>query len=70
MHTHEQGRPDLKAVLTVDEFCRACTIGRTSFYAAVKRGHVRPLKFGARTLVPAAEIQNFLERLSAAGARS
>ncbi|NBB51203.1 helix-turn-helix domain-containing protein [Rhizobium sp. CRIBSB] len=54
-----------KAVLTVDEFCETCSIGRTSFYAGVQSGHIKVLKFGKRTLIPASEVQAFLERLSA-----
>ncbi len=52
------------AVLTVDEFCATCKIGRTGFYVAVGSGLIRPLKFGTRTLVPASEVSAFLDRLS------
>ena len=60
-YTHEA---TTKAVLTVDEFCATCSIGRTSFYAGVQSGLIRVLKFGTRTLVPASEVSAFLDRLS------
>ncbi len=53
-----------KAVLTVDEFCATCSIGRTSFYAGVQSGLIKVLKFGTRTLVPASEVAAFIDRLS------
>ena len=54
---------DRKAALTVAEFCTTCSIGRTSFYAAVGEGRIRILKFGARTLVPVSEVAAFLASL-------
>ena len=55
-----------KAVLTVEEFCKVCSIGRTSFYVGVQSGLIRVLKFGTRTLVPTSEVSAFLARLSGA----
>jgi hypothetical protein len=60
-NTHES---NAKAVLTVDEFCATCSIGRTSFYAGVQSGLINVLKFGTRTLVPASEVGAFIDRLS------
>ena len=60
-NTHES---TAKAVLTVDEFCATCSIGRTSFYAGVQSGLINVLKFGTRTLVPASEVGAFIDRLS------
>jgi len=53
----------VKAAITVDEFCATCSIGRTSFYAALGAGRIRVLKFGSRTLVPASEVSAFLASL-------
>ena len=39
----------------VDDFCRAHGIGRTYFYDEVKRGEIKPIKIGKRTLVPDSE---------------
>lgn len=36
----------------VNDFCKAHGIGRTTFYAAVKRGEIKVIKYGTRTLVP------------------
>jgi excisionase family DNA binding protein len=48
---------------TVKEFCSATRIGRSTFYQQVKRGNIKILKCGRRTLVPLAEITSFLKRL-------
>ncbi len=39
----------------VDDFCRAHGIGRTLFYDEVKRGEIKLIKIGKRTLVPDSE---------------
>jgi len=39
----------------VKDFCIAHGIGRTTFYDEVKRGELRVIKVGARTLVPDTE---------------
>ena len=57
-----------KVALTVNEFCSTCSIGRTSFYELVKAGHIRVIKMGRRTLVPATEVAELLEALSALSA--
>ena len=46
----------------VDEFCRAHGIGRTLFYDEVKRGEIKPIKIGKRTLVPDTEAKAWQER--------
>lgn len=75
MHTHEyvkaaSGRPVdprafglLKAAYGVEETLDLLSIGRTSLYAAVKRGELKPVKFGRRTLIYANDIAAFLMRL-------
>ena len=40
------------------------SIGRTSLYAAVKRGELKPIRFRRRTLFLAADLAAFLARLS------
>ncbi len=52
----------------VDDFCRAHGIGRTLFYEEVKRGEIKPIKIGKRTLVPVSEAKAWQER-KARGAR-
>ncbi len=46
----------------VDDFCRAHGIGRTLFYKEVKRGEIKIIKIGKRTLVPVSESKAWQER--------
>lgn len=48
---------------TVNEFCSALGIGRTFFYQEVRRGRIKILKAGRKTLVPIAERSAYLQRL-------
>ena len=53
-----------RAAISVAEFCRTCSIGRSSFYNLVSAGlPIRIKKLGRRTLVPAGEVAAFLESL-------
>jgi excisionase family DNA binding protein len=49
---------------TVNEFCEAHGIGRTTFYDQVAKGLIRVLKVGRKTIVPIAESENWMKRLS------
>jgi excisionase family DNA binding protein len=49
----------------VSPFIRRLGIGRSLFYDLVKRGKIRVIKVGGRTLIPATEA----ERLLAGGAK-
>lgn len=57
--------PSHPAALNVNAFCEALSIKRTLFYQCVKRGQIKIVKVGTRTLVPVGEIQSFLDRASA-----
>ena len=46
----------------VDDFCLAHGIGRTLFYEEVKRGEIKIIKIGKRTLVPDSEAKAWQER--------
>ncbi len=46
----------------VDDFCRAHGIGRTLFYDEVKRGEIKLIKIGKRTLVSDSEAKAWQER--------
>ncbi|WP_237479260.1 DNA-binding protein [Lichenibacterium dinghuense] len=48
------------AAETVDEFLVAMGIGRTLFYSEVKKGRIRIVKLGRRTLVPRSERERLL----------
>ena len=77
-HEHKKlkaasGSPDprafglLKAAYSVNETLDLLSIGRTSLYEAVKRGELRLVKFGKKTLVYATDIAEFLSRLQDTG---
>ena len=46
----------------INEFCRAHGIGRSLFYEEVKRGEIKIIKVGKRTLVPDSEAKAWQER--------
>lgn len=46
----------------VDEFCKAHGIGRTLFYEEVRRGEIKLIKAGRRTLVPDTEAKAWQRR--------
>jgi excisionase family DNA binding protein len=49
--------------VAVDETLELLSIGRTALYAAVKRGDLKRVKFGKKTLFYAADLAAFLARL-------
>lgn len=46
--------------LSVDAACNSLSISKAFFYVFVKRGQLRTVKLGRRTLVPIAEILRLL----------
>ena len=52
-----------KAAYAVGETLDLLSIGRTSLCAAVKRGDLKCVKFGKKTLFYAADLASFLTRL-------
>jgi hypothetical protein len=59
-----------KAAYGVRETIELLSIGRTSLYAAVRRGELTPVKFGKKTLFYAVDLVAFLARLKEAAAKS
>jgi excisionase family DNA binding protein len=53
----------VKAAYSVREVVELLSIGRTSLYAAVRRGEIKSIKLGKRTLFCAADLAAFLGRL-------
>ncbi len=61
-HTDSQSPATARVNWRVDDFCNAHGIGRTYFYDEVKRGEIKPIKIGKRTLVPVSEAKAWQER--------
>ena len=49
-----------RVVITVEEVAKLLDVGRTSAYAAVKRGEIPSIKVGRRLLVPVAALERML----------
>lgn len=47
----------------VSEFCHAHGIGRTTFYELVKKGEIKIIKVGSRTLIPNSEAEAWQYRV-------
>jgi excisionase family DNA binding protein len=52
-----------KVAYAIDETLELLSIGRTALYAAVKRGDLKRVKFGKKTLFYATDLAAFLTRL-------
>lgn len=53
--------------VTVREFCRITTLGRSKLYQEIANSNISILKAGRRTLIPYSEIQAYLDRLAQQG---
>lgn len=53
--------------LDIEGFCRAYSIGRSLAYREIKEGRLRVVKCGRRTLVPVANADAWLQRLTSMG---
>jgi len=51
--------------IRVHEACRLTGIGRSKLYELIAAGEIRRIKVGSITLIPFAELQQFLEQRSA-----
>jgi excisionase family DNA binding protein len=52
------------AAITVNEFCKAVSIKRTTFYKLVGAGEIEILKLGGKTLIRSSEIGRLLDGLT------
>jgi excisionase family DNA binding protein len=48
---------------TIPQCCRMASIGRTKFYELIARGEIPIRKVGKKTLVAAADLRDWVERL-------
>jgi excisionase family DNA binding protein len=56
-----------RMLITIDEFCRSTSIGKTTYHALVKAGSIKRVKIGRSTRIEFAEISRFLKRLENTG---
>ncbi|SUS08657.1 Excisionase (fragment) [Candidatus Defluviicoccus seviourii] len=52
-------------MFSIRELTEITGLGRTSLYSEIKRGYLRPLRIGRRTIVPADEVRAWLQRRAA-----
>ena len=55
---------------TVQETIKALRISRTSLYALIEKGSIKPIKMGGRTLFPESELTRFIEQLKKDSAKA
>lgn len=46
--------------LRIDDACRALSIGRTSLYALIAEGKLKPVKLAGRTLIPLVQLERLV----------
>jgi excisionase family DNA binding protein len=61
-----EGQMDSKLLYTITECCRLASIGRTKFYELISDGEIPIRKVGKKTLVAAADLKRWAERLPTA----
>jgi len=62
MPTNITNQPSSPVNWRVNPFCEAHGICRTSFYEEVKRGEIKVIKYGRRTLIPDTEAKAWQAR--------
>jgi hypothetical protein len=59
----DQPAATIGGAMTVSEFCRWASIGRTKLYAEIKAGRIKPRKIGAKTVILRSEGEAWLSSL-------
>jgi hypothetical protein len=62
MPNNKPNQPSSLVNWRVNSFCEAHGICRTSFYEEVKRGEIKVIKYGKRTLIPDTEAKAWQAR--------
>jgi excisionase family DNA binding protein len=62
MHSTDQFNEPVQSY-TVSEFCRVFRVSNTTFYELRKRGDLRTLKLGRRTLIARVEAERWFKSL-------
>ena len=57
-----------RALLSIPEFCKIASVGRSTVYEEMSGGRLRSVQVGRRRLIPAAEVRRWLETIAKAGA--
>jgi excisionase family DNA binding protein len=55
----------LSAAMTIDQFCRAYSVGKTKAYSEIRAGKLKIRKLGSKTLVARADADAWLNSLPA-----
>lgn len=61
--------PFSKLAYSIADFCALVGLGRTGAFREIRTGRLRAVKVGRRTLIPAAEVRAWLDRLMAASSK-
>lgn len=59
------GNPLTKLAYSIAEFCQLVGLGRTGAFKEIRLQRLKAIKVGRRTLIPAAEVMAWLERMGA-----
>jgi hypothetical protein len=59
----QQNTPPALGALSINEFCRAFHIGRTTVYAEIKAGRLSARKLGSRTIILTPEAERWANDL-------
>ena len=54
-----------KAAFSIAEFCSVTSLGRSWVYEEIRRGRLKVLKAGRRTLITSEEMTAWMQRLAA-----
>lgn len=52
-----------KMAFSIDEAAKLCGLGRTKIYEAINLGDLKAKKYGKRTVILKADLEEFLQRL-------